>query len=1478
MKVIRHLFNYTIWIIVGLYLTVALAFRIPSVQWHVGWRVSNFLSEKLGTNVRVGHVNPGFLNRLVVDRIRILDQQGEEMLTANRVGVRIDLLSLLFQGNISISTAQVFGAKANFYQTTPAGPPNFQFALDSLASKDDTDKTPLDLRINSLIMRHTSIRYDKRYEPETPGKLNLSHLNLQNLNTYIVLKHLTPDTLNVSIKKMSFREHSGLKVDRLSLLFEGGRHESHLRHLQVKMPGTDINLDNVSAYYQMEGDSILLSSLRYQGEIAPSRITLSDIASLQPSLNTFNSTLSIASRFQGQGADIEVPVLDISSSTGDIGLETDGWVKNIDTTPVWYADIRDLSLSAKTINFISENLQGEHIDVPPILVRLGDIHLRGAANGTALSEVHSHQQLSTGAGDMSLTFHLEKGSQFSCDLNTEGINLRQLLDDDKFGHIATAINLKGSLANKFHVTAEGIVSKLEYNNYNYQNIKVNGTYADNDLSGNLMIDDPNIGLEAEGLYKRDGRTHDIKLEATILNLSPKAINLSDQWDDAKFYADVSANLTGSSLSDMRGYFDLSNFAMVSPTDRYELDQLHMETGFEEQIHYINVKSDFAEATIRGAFDYETLSKSFTNFIASQMPTLPGIPQVNPDTRNNFVLNATISRSDWMQQVLGIPFVIQQPVSIYGFINDNTQDINLECALPSFTYNGTAYRNGNIRILSPNDSLHFQMGVTKIMDNGTNFDVHTYAYAHDNNLSTHLIWDNHEKAERHISGTLHAVANFYQNVDGKESAYVSVEPSDINIHDTHWTVEPCEITYTNKLLTVNDFTIRHDEQHISVNGIASERDDDALNVTLHGIDIEYILELVNFDAVSFSGRATGMAQAKGVFSDQLQASAQLMVDHFKFQQGSIGMLNANVEWDNSLQQINIHAIADDGQFPDGRKSKTYVDGYVSLLDESIDLAIRAQGTRVEFMKSFTESFISHIDGYALGNVRLAGPLSTINLTGELVVNGEAHVKPTGCTYQLRNDTIRMRPDEIEFTHCPIYDVNGRQGMMSGGIHHKHLTNLTFDILVRAENLLAYDFADFGEDTFYGTVYGTGNVSIHGLRNETVIDVNVTPQPGSVIVYNVASPTAIASQEFIEWGVAGEKTDSSVVAVKQAAVTHHEQTASDLHINFHINCNHDATIRLLMDSRTNDYITLRGNGVIRANYFNKGGFQMYGLYTVEEGTYNITIQDIIKKDFTFQPGGTITFSGDPYDANLNLQAQHTVNGVSLSDLNVGKSFSNTVRVNCLMNITGQPSQPVIDFDLDLPNVNSDEKQMVRSIINSQDEMNQQVLYLLGIGRFYPQGANNATAEDATERSRTSLAMQSLLSGTLSSQINSLLRTVVKSNDWSIGANISTGDEGWNNAEYEGTISGRMFNNRLLVNGQFGYRDKANTATTSFIGDFDIRYLLLPNGNFALKVYNQTNDRYFTKSSLNTQGIGIIMKKDFSSWRDLLGKKKKKKAKKK
>ena len=1423
-KVLKHIFSITIWIVIGLYVLMIASFHIPAVQRYMGDKTAGLLAEKLGTEVRVGSINPGFLNRLIIDKVSIMDQQGKEMLRVNRLGVRISLWDLL-NGKISISSAQLFGAHARFYQTAPDAAPNFQFALDSLASKDTTSQTPLDLHINSLIMRHSSVRYDRLYEAETPGQLNPSHLFVKDISAYIILKTLTPDTMNVNVKKLAFTEQSGLKMDKLSMHFEGGRSQSRLHDLRIQMPGTDISLKDVTATYQLDGNRIRLETLAYQGELPQSHIRLSDLSCLLPSLKTFNSTLTVASRFNGKGYDVEIPDVNVSSSTGDIDIHCNGFVKHLDRQPQWFVNLKDFSLSAKTLNFISENLRGKQVEVPAVLERMGDIHLAGDISGTALEQINVSQQIRSGAGNATVQFALNPQQDFIGEIETTGINLRQLLNDERFGSVVTNIRLNGSLA-KSHpqVHVNGMVNAFEYNHYRYQNIKLDGSYAEGEINGKCSIDDPRI----------------------------------------RFNLDT--NIKGTSPNDAQGFIHVSEFAYQDQEKHYEMDDLMLKTGYDEKVHYLLLNSDFAETEIRGDFDYQTLAQSFTNFIASQLPSLPGLPKVNPHTHNNFSINATIRKSDWLQQLAEVPLNISAPVTLQGFVNDNLRDINLECNLPAFDYNESGYRNGKMVITTPGDTLACDVSITKLMDNGNHFDLNLKGTAHNDHLVSSFSWDNHAKEP--MSGVLNSTVNLFATPDGQQVAFIGISPSHINIHNTQWNAEPCAISYSDKRLEINDLNIHHGDQYLKINGTASDKVSDSLEVQLRDIDVAYILELVNFDAVSFSGLATGKARLRNIFGKGLQANADLTVNQFEFEHGRMGVLDAHVNWNAEEEQIDIHATANDG-----KDAMTYINGYVSPAKNYIDLDIKAVGTHIDFMHSFTKSFLSKVEGHSNGAVRLYGPLDKINLTGELVVNGLAHVKPTGCTYELRSDTIRLVPDEVTFVNCPIYDIHDRQGIVTGGIHHKCLTNLSYDLYINAQNLLAYDFPDFGDDTFYGTVYGTGDVGIHGHGNEVVIDLNITPQANSVFVYNAADPDAVSNQEFIHWGI----TERSGMAVhEKQKTTAPVEERTDIRINFLVNCTSDATLRLLMDSHTGDYVTLNGNGVLRANWFNKGGFNMFGTYRVASGTYNVTIQNVIKKDFTFQEGGTIIFGGDPYEAALNLQAQHTVNGVSLSDLNVGRSFSNTVRVNCLMNITGQPSQPIVTFDFDMPNVNADEKQMVRSYINSTDEMNQQVIYLLAIGRFYPQGANNA--ESSNQQSQTSLAMQSLLSGTLSGQINNLLKSVVNSNNWTFGANISTGDEGWNNAEYEGLISGRMFNNRLLINGQFGYRDNTTTATPSFIGDFDIRYLLFPNGNFALRFYNQTNDRYFTKSSLNTQGLGFIMKKDFNGWSDLFSTKKKKAKKKK
>lgn len=113
-----------------------------------------------------------------------------------------------------------------------------------------------------------------------------------------------------------------------------------------------------------------------------------------------------------------------------------------------------------------------------------------------------------------------------------------------------------------------------------------------------------------------------------------------------------------------------------------------------------------------------------------------------------------------------------------------------------------------------------------------------------------------------------------------------------------------------------------------------------------------------------------------------------------------------------------------------------------------------------------------------------------------------------------------------------------------------------------------------------------------------------------------------------------------------------------------------------------------------------------------------------------------------------------------------------------------------------------------------MNMQILYLLGIGKFY--------TEDAARNNQNSNVMSSVLSSTLSGQLNNALSQVFETNNWNIGTNLSTGDKGWTDMEVEGILSGQLLNNRLLVNGNFGYRDNP-MANTNFIGDFEAEWLI-------------------------------------------------------
>jgi hypothetical protein len=303
--------------------------------------------------------------------------------------------------------------------------------------------------------------------------------------------------------------------------------------------------------------------------------------------------------------------------------------------------------------------------------------------------------------------------------------------------------------------------------------------------------------------------------------------------------------------------------------------------------------------------------------------------------------------------------------------------------------------------------------------------------------------------------------------------------------------------------------------------------------------------------------------------------------------------------------------------------------------------------------------------------------------------------------------------------------------------------------------------------------------------------------------------------------------------------------------------DMQLRVYTNYATNDYIDVYGSGKVNAIYDEIAGFSMQGSLGLTRGTYKFTMQDIFPKEFDIRSGSSVKFDGDPFEAELGLKTVYTLPSVPLTDLSIDAERRKNVKVDCHMDITGTIFKPSLKFGIELPDGNEEEKELLLSAINTPEQLNMQFIYLLGIGKFYTYDYNNQGNE-----SQSTTAMESLISNTISGQLNNMLSQIIDNGNWNISGNFATGEKGWNSMEVEGMLSGRLLDNRLLINGNLGYRDNP-MANKNFIGDFEVQWLLNKNGNISLKAYNKTNDRYFSKTTLTTQGAGILLKRDFDSW---------------
>lgn len=1459
--------------ILGLNIILIATLSIPGVQRRVGSFASKQLSTLLDTKVEIGRIDLGLFNQLIIEDVNIEDQSQKQLLHVDKLAASIELIPLLHK-EIKIHTAQLFKLQANLYQAEEKKPTNFQFIIDALSSKDENkEPSKIYLAINSFILRDGSVSFHQLFKPKKDS-FDTSHLDISNINAHISLKELTNENLLARIREFSFDEKSGLSLKNMALNLEAGKDKAEIRDFFLELPRSIIRIDSLSASYAL-GKDFSIDNLHAKGAVQNSVITLSDIKALVPKLKNFEDPIQFSFDFSQEGRKIQARDVSIVTEGNYIALNTSASIllPEKDGTPQIIANINKLDIQPAGFPQVFNNL--ELGDSPSILNRLGKIHLDGHLT-TDTKDLLFNGLLETAVGQLQADVKLDGKKNIVGNLSTSSLNLGKLLAEDKLGNTAFNLKVDGNLAGKKpEGKATGELRFMEYNLYKYNNINLDALLSANGINGTLRIDDPNCNLQIEGNVLDSQKIPSYNVMLDIEEINPKILGLADK--DATYTGKIVLNAEGKTIDDLIGEVSLKHFTMTEGDSIYHIENLSIESQETDGLKSIDLSSDFLQAHIAGNFEYSAIPQSVLKIVKKCIPSLISD---NKDYKphNNFCITARLSDATPLNRFLNIPLTLQQEVRLDGLINDATDAIQLNLAAGSFDYNGEHYELGNIQCSSDQNKLMASIGVNRVSE-GHPVSFLVNATAKDDNLYTDIAWDNNQLDEK-FAGKLNTRTHFQKEFNEAMNVNVSILPSDAIINDTTWHVRPSMIDYRDKKILVSNLAIENGPRHLIVNGIVGNEETDTLRADLKEINLEYVFDALNFHPVDFSGIATGKALATNLLN-QIDFDAKLFVRNFHFEHGLLGNMNLHGKWDKESEGIYFNGYISEFASESNDSTEiwkafrqqaeaaalTHVEGIVSPKHKIIDLSVDADRTNLHFLESFVGTIFRDIQGRATGWAHIGGTFKDIDLTAAVKADVQAKVISLNTDYKIHSDSIFLRTNKMEFKDVALTDKDGHNGKIRGTVEHYYLHNMKYNFNMESDNILCYETHGFDEDSFYATAYVGGNVNINGESGVLRVTADVESKPGTIVAYNASTPEDITNTEFITFvdKTPGAKTTQDLAVTEEEVTPEEEEEPTNIYINMNVNCTPDATIRVLMDNVSGDDITCHGTGNIQAEYFNKGAFKMYGIFNIVKGVYKMSLQEIIRKDFNLK-SGTVTFNGKPFDGQLDVQAVYTVNSASLRDLSPSATFSqkSTTRVNCLMNLTGQLLKPSITFDLELPNVTDEDQSMVKSLVATEDQMNRQIIYLLGIGRFY-------TDEYSQDSNQTNQAMNSLLTSTISGQFNEILSQVANNNNWNFGANLNPGHDGLNNMEFQTMLSGSLFNNRLLINGNFGYRENA-LANTNFVGDFDLQWLLNQSGTISLKAYNETNDRYFTKNTLTTQGIGIQFKKEFLHWSDFFKRKKK------
>lgn len=1460
-------------------LLVALLFEIPAVQNFVAREATEIISRKLGTRISIDRVDIGLFYRVSLDGFYVEDFQRDTLLYAGRLDARIKSLGL-FGGGLVFSRAELSDARFCLRET-PDGEMNIKQVVDKLSKKD---KARAEGKFRLEIERLETDGLDfcmERLEHRNPS-YGVDFADMHLIDIRAELKNFTIDgpVIHTDIGRLAMRERSGFVVEDLAgcLCIANGCidiREGHIRTAKSNIELPSLSLIGLDwALYKNFVEEVDITA-----QVVNTTLSSDDIAYFSPKMKDWHLTLTDVN------ADVSGPVADMSGSlrsvrTGaDTKLSVDFAAQGLPDVGKGHfkADISELTTSAADVDRLAAALTGKNLpdEVLRIAKNAGKIGLTGKFDGT-LTAFAADAALATEIGGATCLLQVSS-LRDGCrgvlgDVKTSSLQLGELLENDLLGPLSLNVHVNGELSSE-HSDAEvsGEILRLGINGYDYDSLRMKGHLVNREFNGLIEARDRNLRFDFRGLLDLNDEQrprYDFALDLEEANLAALGVNRRDSV--SVLAARIAARAVGRTLDDLNGIIFVRDVSYRYNDRELAADSVVIVGRNSLSDKFIRLRSDFVDADYEGKTSYKEVFAYLQQRFRDYVPTLdggPGWQAQHPDTvelaDGYSQLTVNVRKINPLVNAVSPGLQIADGSQLLLRINPANDKLSFEAVSDYIERGRMLVTRLNLDAHNRGDSLVFAASTEDLYLNSFHMSrVGMSGGAKDNKLE--LITDFADTIGD-VSGRIGFRSEFARG-RGPAGRQIDLRltPSYISRGEKTWNIYTDGITADTSRIRIDRFRMVNAGQQLLLDGVVSRRLQDSVQLTLHNFELAPFSQFTSSMGYRVDGRTNGSATMKAVLGAG-EVQADIVVDSISINDLAVPSIWLRSRWDFIQNRAGILV-------QQRENLDTLVRGFYAPSQKRYYARATLDAVELSALDPLLKGVVERTGGNADVDIALRGSGKEANLSGQIAVRDfTTTVDFTQVTYTMPRAVIEVKNNHLIAEGVPLYDPEKNEGLFSIDLNLEHLSNIFYSVKVLPKELMVLNTTSKDNDLFYGRIFASGSATIAGSKGGVKMDIVATTEGDSEFYMPLSGQSNAKTADFVTF-VTPEQIDTTDYLVRKKLLFQQqgrkkEAAGSTMDITMALNVQDNTAFQLVIDPTVGSALKGRGNGMLNL-HINPGNgiFNMYGDYTLIEGSFLFSLQNIITKKFIIESGSMIQWTGEPVDARLDINAVYklktslqpllnTVTASSDDDQSGSRISDRSVPVDCKIHIGGRLSNPQLDFSVVVPVTDIETQAAVASVLNTQEAQAQQFISLVALGTFSNSGSANIGASSGVA---TGLEM-------LTNQLTNWFST----DDYRIILNYRAGSE-MTGDEVDFGFSTNLINNRLLVEVEGNYiidnKQAVSNNVSNFMGEAHVTWLIDKSGNLRLKAFTQTIDRFDENQGLQETGIGISYKEDFNNFKDL------------